>query len=208
LALHGKPVAGFDSISEHRNCVADGFRFYGWLYRSLALVLIAFAGYAAASGLAGWYWLGFLIAGAVCLWNAAGLAFAGASALPQAVGDGLLKLVVFLFFIGLFLASTLMAVSVQARAVELLPDFANVALTMLLLLFGVGSYFIEVVALLTALNRNNEHWSRAGKPLKRLVVALAAPNTALKCGVNERRRGVAYPNVVCFDLEPIESDAK
>jgi hypothetical protein len=52
------------------------------------------------------------------------------------------------------------------------------------------------------LNRTARHWHWAGKPLKRLVVALAPPNTALKCGVNERRRGVACPNVVCFDLEP------
>ncbi len=78
------------------------------------------------------------------------MAFAGAAALPRAVEDGICKLVVFLFLVGLFLASTLMAVSVQAKTAELLPDSVNCALSILLLVFGVGSYLIEVVALVTA----------------------------------------------------------
>lgn len=150
LALHGKPAEGGLSAPEHWNCVAEGFRFYGWLYRFVALALVAMAGWTETSGVAGLYWVGFMIAGACCLWCAAGLAFAGASALPRAVEEGIWKLVVFLFFIGLFLVATLMAASVQARAVELLPDSANLAFTLLLLVFGVGSYFIEVVALVTA----------------------------------------------------------
>jgi hypothetical protein len=150
LALHGKPVAAGQFVPEHWNCVADGFRFYGWLYRFLALALLLMASWTTASGLAGVYWLGFMIAGAFYLWCAASLAFAGASALPRAVGDGIWKLVVFLFLVGLFLASTLMAVSFQSKTVELLPDFANLILTVLLLAFGVGSYLIEAVALLTA----------------------------------------------------------
>ncbi len=100
--------------------------------------------------MADFYWLGLLTAGAVYLWCTTGLAFTGASALPRRLGDGIWKLVVFLFFIGAFLVSTLTAISVQARAMELLPDAVNLALTVLLLLFGVGSYLIEVVALLTA----------------------------------------------------------
>ncbi len=36
------------------------------------------------------------------------------------------------------------------KVVALLPGFANLILTTLLLVFGVGSYLIEVVALVTA----------------------------------------------------------
>ena len=116
------------------------------LFRSL----VAMAVVAGATDLGGPYWVGFMMAGAVCLWCAAWLAFAGADDLPQSARDGLWKLVVFLFLVGLFLVLTLMAVSVQAKAVELLPDLANFALTILLLVFGVGSYLIELVALVTA----------------------------------------------------------
>ena len=150
LALHGKLVGDGQLAPEHWNCVADGFRFYGWLYRFVAVALLAMAAWAAVNGLAGVYWLGFMIAGAFGLWCAAGLAFAGASDLPRAVQEGIWKLVVFLFLVALFLVSILMAISVEAKAAELLSDFANLMLTLLLLAFGVGSYLIEVVALMTA----------------------------------------------------------
>lgn len=150
LALHGKRVGDGQLAPEHWNCVADGFRFYGWLYRFVAVALLAMAAWAAASGLAGVYWLGFMIAGAFGLWCAAGLAFAGASDLLRTVQEGICKLVVFLFLVALFLVSILMAISVEAKAAELLSDFANLMLTMLLLAFGLGSYLIEVVALVTA----------------------------------------------------------
>jgi hypothetical protein len=163
LALHGKPVPGVQSVTGHLNCVADGFRFYGWLYRFVALMLVAMAVVAGATDLGGPYWVGFMMAGAACLWCAAWLAFAGAGDLPQRSRDGLWKLVVFLFLVGLFLVSTLMAVSVQAKAVELLPDLANFALTILLLALGVGSYLIELVALVTA----QEPLETQGRPLSR-----------------------------------------
>ncbi len=115
LALHGKSVGDGQLAPEHWNCVADGFRFYGWLYRFVAVALLAMAAWAAVTGLAGVYWLGFMIAGAFGLWCAAGLAFAGASDLPRAVQEGIWKLVVFLFLVALFLVSILMGISVEAN---------------------------------------------------------------------------------------------
>lgn len=150
LFLHGRPRAKVIAASEYWDCIAEGFRFYGWLYRVLALVVTAVAGWALATGVAGFYWLAFLFSTAVGFWSAAGLAFAGANTLQPILENGLWKLVAFLFLISITLASILVAVSAEVRAAELITDEANVALTISLLIFGVGSYLVEVLALVTA----------------------------------------------------------
>jgi hypothetical protein len=43
LALHGKPIPSYFSVQNRCACVADGFRFYGWLYCGLAAVIGAAA---------------------------------------------------------------------------------------------------------------------------------------------------------------------
>jgi hypothetical protein len=150
LALHGKPVQTTFTPGQRCHCVADGFRFYGWLYRALAIVFGAAAIFCWACGLAGYFWVLWLVAGGIYLWIIAGLAFSGAARLYDSTGGHIWHLVAFLFFVSLFLACTLMTISLQVRLTGWLPDTANFIITLGAMTFGVGSYVVELAALVAS----------------------------------------------------------
>lgn len=147
LALHGKPTQNHLTSQEHCECIADGFRFYGWLYRMLGILFGAGTLLCLRYGLADFYWLTLLTFGGVYLWAAGGLAISGATTYSNSRGGHVWLLVAFLFFIALFLASTLMLFSAQVRLSQWVPDTINIVVTLGLLIFGVGSYLIELGAL-------------------------------------------------------------
>ncbi|MDR3459225.1 MAG: hypothetical protein P4N60_17480 [Verrucomicrobiae bacterium] len=147
LALHGKPVQAAFPPERRFRCVADGFRFYGWLYRALAIVFCAAATFCWVCDSAGCFWILWLAAGGVYLWIIAGLAFTGAARLYDSTGGHVWHLVAFLFFVSLFLACTLMAISLQVRLIGWLPDVANFMITLGAMAFGVGSYVVELAVL-------------------------------------------------------------
>ena len=149
LALHGKPAAVGFSRQHRCHCIADGFRFYGWLYRLLAVVLGMSAVLCLAGNIAELFWIVMLTASAVYTWITAGLAFSGAVEFYESGGARIWRLVAFLFFVALFLASLLTAISLEARSLGCLPDAVNGGLTAGLMALGVGSYFVELAALVT-----------------------------------------------------------
>lgn len=154
LGLHGKPVSLDFSARDRCLCIAEGFRFYGWLYRTLAVL---FAGAVFVCGfyqITDGFWITLLTASSIYLWLVAGLAFSGATTFCDSIGEQVWHLVAFLFFIALFLASALTMISFQARIAGWLPDAANSFITLGMMVFGIGSYIIELATLV------------AGKPLR------------------------------------------
>lgn len=147
LALHGRPApTSFPSAFRCRS-VADGFRFYGWLYRGLAILLGVSAICCCLSDVASCFWVLWMTVCAAYLWIVSGLAFAGASQFEQTAGEAVWHLVAFLFFVSLFLAGCLISISIQVRLTGGLPDMVNVGVTLGVMAFGVGSYLIELAAL-------------------------------------------------------------
>ena len=149
LALHGKPVSIDFSMQARCQCIADGFRFYGWLYRALAMVFGVTAILCWVGNITDLFWVTLLAASAVYLWIASGLAFSGAVEFHDSAGESIWQLVAFLFFIALFLTSTLTAISVHVRFAGWLPDALNFAFTVGIMVLGVGSYLVELAALVT-----------------------------------------------------------
>jgi hypothetical protein len=147
LALHGKPAKAVRSLEDRCQCVADGFRFYGWLYRALAIIFGAAAFCCWVSHLAGFYWIAWLGTGGIYLWTVSGLAFSGATHHVRSNGEQIWHLIAFLFFVTLFLACVLISISIQVRLAGGVPDAANICLTLGLMALGVGSYLIELAAL-------------------------------------------------------------
>ena len=149
LALHGRPLSTNGSVQDHCRCIGEGFRFYGWLYRALSLVLGAMSILCWAVEAADLFWVALLLASAIYLWTTSKLAFSGAAEFCSSRGERVWYLVAFLFFITLFLASVVTATSIQARIAGWVPDELNGVITAIAMAFGVGSYFIEVAALVT-----------------------------------------------------------
>ena len=149
LALHGKPIPSNFLVQNRCACVADGFRFYGWLYRGLATVIGAAAFSCWAANIINRFWITLLCASTIYLWAAAGLAFSGAAEFCCSAGKRVWQLVAFLFFIALFLISAVTAISIQSRSAGWLPDVLSIVLTAGMMAFGVGSYFVELAALVT-----------------------------------------------------------
>ncbi len=147
LRLHGKPVQT-SFPSEHRgHCVADGFRFYGWLYRGLAIILGLTAAYCWVGNLAASFWILGLIASSCYLWITAGLAFTGATRFDRSAGEQIWHLVAFLFFVSIFLACALISISLEMQIAGWLSDALNFTVTLGALSLGVGSYVVELAAL-------------------------------------------------------------
>lgn len=149
LALHGQPVALHLSMQARCQCIADGFRFYGWLYRALAIVFGVTAFLCWVGNIADLFWVTLLAASAGYLWIASGLAFLGAVEFYNSDGERIWQLVAFLFFTALFLTSVLTAISIQVRYAGGVPDALNFAISAGIMALGVGSYLIELAALVT-----------------------------------------------------------
>lgn len=129
--------------------IADGFRFYGWLYRALAVVFGVTAFLCWVGNITDLFRVTLLAASAVYLWIASGLALSGAVEFYETARQRSWQLVAFLFFIALFLTSVLTAISMQVRFSGWLPDALNFAFTAGIMAFGVGSYLVELAALVT-----------------------------------------------------------
>jgi hypothetical protein len=135
------------SLLNRCDCIADGFRFYGLLYRLLAVAFTASAFLCWACKLGGSFWIFALLASGIYLWIIAGLAFSGASEYCSSGGERDWHLVAFLLLVSLFLTAVTTAISIQARFAGWLPDVSNIAITVGTFSFGVGSYMVELAAL-------------------------------------------------------------
>lgn len=149
LALHGKPIQSNLGFQTQIACIADGFRFYGLLYRGLAILIGTAAVVCWFVTIADFYWMALACGSAVYLWVVSGLAFSGASVFAASAGKCTWHLAAFLVFVALFLIGSMTAISVQMRSFGSLPDVMNILLTAGMMVFGVGSYFVELAALVT-----------------------------------------------------------
>lgn len=149
LALHGAPAETVLSLEQRCECIARGFQFYGFLYRGLSLLFGGSACLCMSFRIFDFFWIAWMLTGAVYLWIAGGLAFSGAAAFRNSSGKDVLHLVAFLFFIMFFLVATAVSCTIHARSAELLPDLVNYIGTIAFVAFGAGSYMIELAALVT-----------------------------------------------------------
>jgi hypothetical protein len=140
LALHGKPVKVLHDEKAQRHVIVNGFRFYVFLYRALAvicflvmvsLVLISF-----------WLPAGVALLGGAILWNIAGLGAVGVCAYDREEESAITMLLAFLGMLMAFLSLLLGAIGAQCFSVW------GVSMVVCLCLFGVGSYAIEAIYLL------------------------------------------------------------
>jgi hypothetical protein len=154
LMLHGKPRDVNLPNADRLNCIANGFRFYAWLYRLLAVIFLSLslALGALKISLAGsetWYWCVASLLAAIYLWLVSGLGYAGAGAYRRGEGSSISALIGFMVMIIAFLSLFLSAASVAAYHFHWLPTGPNLAVAAVVFAFGVGSYFIEVLYLAT-----------------------------------------------------------
>lgn len=148
LRLHGPAVRHSMTPEEERACIADGFHFYGTLYRLVALMLIIVFVGAVAAGITGLYGQALLASSAGYLWVTANLATDGAKLYRARAAEGRPLLVTFLFFVTAFLVGFIATAGVVTHQHGLLPDLMNILLFAIFLAFGVGSYLIELLFLL------------------------------------------------------------
>jgi hypothetical protein len=149
LWLHGKPAPGTATADQTAACVAAGFRFYARLYGLLGLLFLlgSAAGLPLAALAGGYYWpLMGGTAGAYLL-VAACVARAGAAAYSGKRESGVLLLALFLGMAAVFLALFLGVASSAAEQLGVVPGWVNVAAVWGLVVFGIGSYSIELVYL-------------------------------------------------------------
>lgn len=154
LMLHGKPVDPALSAAETIIRVAEGFKFYAALYRSLAVVFLVLAPTLLAINMVeadavSSYWAGASLLAGVYLWSVSGLGYAGVKcyATDQEKGTG--ALVAFMVMIVAFLSLFVAVISVTAHYSGWLPSAANLAMVGAMFVFGVGSYMIEILYLAT-----------------------------------------------------------
>ncbi len=156
LALHGKPVSADSSELEARLILARGFRFYARLYVALSATLFVASVVAYSTGLPS-FWALLLVGASFYLLATAQLAYVGSrnylKQLPHARSQLVTFFVVIIAFLSCFCG--LCAAIVQFA----IPTQASVVLIGLshLLVFGVGSYLIEIVYLVADSSSVEEH---------------------------------------------------
>jgi hypothetical protein len=154
LFLHGKPRDILMTGEERVRRVADGFRFYAWLYRVLGLIFLGLAVILAilsamdAEGVSS-YWAGVSFLGGCYLWIVSGLGYRGARAYGGAQPQSIPLLVSFMVMVVAFLSLFVAALSVIAHHHGWLANGVNITAISSLFVFGVGSYLIEIVYLVT-----------------------------------------------------------
>lgn len=154
LLLHGKPVSSSLSQAQRIQRVADGFRFYAWLYRVLSIIFLFLAPAflvlnVAESDSSSAYWAAVSLQAAIYLWCVSGLGYSGARSYATGQSKGTSSLVAFMVMIVVFLSMFVAAASVIAHHAAWLPVMPNLAAASTLLVFGVGSYMIEIIYLAT-----------------------------------------------------------
>lgn len=150
LALHGKPTHVDPTTDAFRMTAARGFRFYGFLYAVLSGTMMLAAGVVAGFDLPDTrFWVWCLALSSVYLLLSCQLAFHGARRYQAADRRGTLVLVAFFVSVMAYLSSFIGAG--VAIAHFLIPEHDLVVLPAagVLLLFGVGSYMIEVLFLVS-----------------------------------------------------------
>ena len=146
LWLHGKPRDSLLPEAERIVLLARGFRYYASLYRGVGVLflllfpaLLLVETYSAiASLLAGLY-----------LWIISGLGSKGADAYSRNIPQARATLVSFFVMIVAFLSLFVSLLSRIAEEEALLPPSLNLLITGVLFVFGIGSYLIEIVFLVT-----------------------------------------------------------
>ena len=154
LMLHGKPRDPGLPEADRIRCIADGFRFYAWLYRLLAVIFLGLSLVLGALKISlaeggTWYWCVASLLAAVYLWLVSGLGYAGAAAYRRGEGNSISALMAFMVMIIAFLSLFLSAASVAAYHFHWLTTGPNLAMAAGVFAFGIGSYFIEVLYLAT-----------------------------------------------------------
>lgn len=149
LALHGKPVQLSLSSERQAGLVARGFEVYGWIFRALAvtagvaLVVLCLLPTEIEPGT-----FALLIAGAVPgsigFWVASGLLFTGARAYRVARSDAVPALVLGLVMIILLLCLTSIAAGAVVHSSDVAPLWLNAGVLVGSIVFGVGSYVLEL----------------------------------------------------------------
>lgn len=150
LRLHGKPVVSSLSCAQESRQIAEGFRFYAWLYRFLAVVFlllgpIFWAANTSEDNMN--YWAVSSVLAGIYLWFCSGLGFAGARDYAAESARSAVFLLTFMVMIVAFLSAFVAVISIVAMQSNWLATAPNLAATSLLFVFGVGSYFIEIVYL-------------------------------------------------------------
>ena len=145
LALHGKPVRKAMSYQEQVTVLTRGFRFYGYLYLCLGIVMSVglFASLLHEAVPFG-YWSMLLGFASIYLIGSSQLAFRGARLFQLGNVHGAVLLIVFFASIVVFLGAFGAALSVWAYYRQYLTNTLNVVMFVGFILFGVGSYFIEL----------------------------------------------------------------
>lgn len=160
LALHGKPVSADLAEQEKTATLARGFRFYGLLYRGLGGLMALGAGaWILADASYSRYWGAVLGFGALYLIASSSLAFRGADALGAEPARGAALLVSFFVSIMVFLAAFGAMLSSWAHQAMGAHDLPNASLFAGFILFGIGSYLLEVLYLVCW----KEHGARASR---------------------------------------------
>ncbi|MCE9554788.1 MAG: hypothetical protein K8T91_15645 [Planctomycetes bacterium] len=154
LRLHGKPVDPLLTTVERITTIADGFDFYARLYRLLSVAFLLVAsilfGLTALEGSDSWfYWAATSLLAGIYLWCVSGLGFAGAKAYRGNQTQGASCLVAFMVMIVVFLCMFVAVASVIAHHSAYLATIPNLAAASALFIFGVGSYLIEIVYLVS-----------------------------------------------------------
>jgi len=146
LSLHGKPVCIDRTSQSTREALVNGFRFYGYLYSALAIVLLVLSPLMViAAGTASYLWAILTIASSVYLACTSQLAIFGARCYANEPDLARPLLVSFFASIIAWLASVLSGCIVAIHFV--VPQY-EVALALgigTVLVVGVGSYFIELI---------------------------------------------------------------
>jgi len=149
LVLHGKPVAKSTSEEEKLQILVKGFQFYGYLYLGLGLCLLCvFSLFSYYEAFPSTYWAMLSAFFAVYLIASSQLAFKGATLFAHRHPRGAVMLVCFFVSIIVFLATFGALASATAYHNQYITDVPNVVLYVIFVLFGIGSYFIELIYLL------------------------------------------------------------
>lgn len=156
LLLHGKPVSDRLPDDERARILAGGFRFYGYLYLGLgALILSGTGAWLLMDASPSPYWVGLAGFGGLYLVASSALAFRGARTFGAGETRGAVLLVTFFLSIIVFLAAFGAFLSLWIHgAGGGRHDPVNVAVFAAFILFGIGSYLIEVLYLV---------WWKAGR---------------------------------------------
>ena len=154
LWLHGKPASPLLSHTERRRIVADGFRFYAHLYRFVGVLFwlvggaCYFAGVFETTNAALYGTLAPALTGGL-LWFASGLGFQGAKLLREGHTSGRLVLCAFMVAIIAFLSGLTAALSLAVQLQGEANALWNLTALALIWVFGLGSYLIEVLYLVS-----------------------------------------------------------